>query len=273
MNESYKIHVRYIISILITIIVILLAVEWSKIPDLINYINFALTVSSLILATLAIVYSIVTNNSLGNTLHNLHISSDSLKNTSREIDESNKILLEEIKKIPAAIESIDENVTTTKTMIEDLSLKQSFFPDEDKRQLASTLTNEMIIQFLNNSSIRGLESLFCVVLSKRTKTAFKFEDICEEIKSFKGSADYLFAYLVAASSLGLLTYTFDGKDRCVVDEVHSVLLENIESVLSSKLEETAKEFSSQEAGNEEEEKERWFKSFKDLKGYFGESEV
>lgn len=270
MEEKYKIHAFYIIGILLSIIIGLIAVEWSKVDGLIEYITFALTLSSLILAILAIVYSIVSNTSLGKVLQNLHISSNFLKNTSKEIDESNKILLEEIKRIPQAIESVDKNVITTRTMIEELSLASLPNQEKGQKEVSTNLTKEIVVNFLSGSSIRGLESLFCVVLSHKTNTAFQYKDICDEIEGLKDAYDYLFAYFISATAFGLLSYTFDGKYRYIINDVHKTLIEATESQLMEKLEKAVKDSVSWDTETtEEKERERWFKSFIEIKAYFG----
>ena len=74
METKYKIHVFYILSILIAIIIILITVRWSEVPKLVDYITFALTVTSLALALLAIIYSMYSNTTLSETVSSIGTS-------------------------------------------------------------------------------------------------------------------------------------------------------------------------------------------------------
>ena len=47
MEQKYKIHFSYLFAILITIIILLVTVKWSQVPNLAQLISFALTLSSL----------------------------------------------------------------------------------------------------------------------------------------------------------------------------------------------------------------------------------
>ena len=74
MNKDYKIHSFYILLILVSIIIGLVSVNWSQVPKLVEYITFALTVSSLILAILAIVYSVYSNSSISELMGEISIA-------------------------------------------------------------------------------------------------------------------------------------------------------------------------------------------------------
>jgi hypothetical protein len=61
MEEKYKIHIGYIFSILLAAIIILVTVKWGEIPRLVELIAFALTLTSLVLALIAIAYAVYSN--------------------------------------------------------------------------------------------------------------------------------------------------------------------------------------------------------------------
>lgn len=50
MEERYRIHAAYILTILITAIILLLTIQWSGIPALAEKLTFALTVLSVIVS-------------------------------------------------------------------------------------------------------------------------------------------------------------------------------------------------------------------------------
>lgn len=271
MEEKYKIHGFYIISILVMIIIMLIAVEWSEVEGLIDYITFSLTLTSLILAVLAIVYSIISNTSFGKIIHNLNESSSNLKNTSQQIDESNKILMNEICLIPKAIEKVDDRVSSTKSLIEDLVNKNVTEGQSVSSLTENGISNEQIIKFLEASSYNGLISLLVVVYSYNTNTAFTYDEIHDDLEGIQPEKDYLFAYYIAARALGLFTTESDGKYRTIIATINQELLENTEAILEKKTKEIIPQILEIEGNqkSEEEIKKEYGKVLKSIKNYFG----
>ena len=60
MTDKAKIHVTYIISILIIVIILLLTIRWGHISELVQLIGFAVTLTSLVAGLIAIIYSFYT---------------------------------------------------------------------------------------------------------------------------------------------------------------------------------------------------------------------
>jgi len=100
MEQKYKIHFCYIFTILIAIIVILITVKWSQVPNLAQLITFALTLSSLILATLAITYAVYSNSSLSESISTLNNVSKDISETSNGISQAASDLAAKIETIP-----------------------------------------------------------------------------------------------------------------------------------------------------------------------------
>lgn len=269
MEEKYKIHAFYIIAILVSIIVTLVTIEWSKVPDLVNYITFALTVSSLILAILAIIYSIYSNTSISQALNSINTSSEKITVASKGIEESNKELRAEIKCIPDVLKTVDTRLGETNQLIEGISLgiqKETIVSD---LKLENKISDDRVISFLNNSSIRGLESLYIVTLSKQTSTAFDFKEFCDAVEHYKDTKDYMFAYCYSSAAIGLFNYRHDGKYRWIVDEIHPIIVTNVEHVLMEKIKEAASTTFGGSKQTYEEKLERWIGPIDAIKQYFG----
>ena len=112
------IHYRYVIGILIFLIIEIITVAFFDIPDLVNRISFALTLSSLVLAILAIFYAIITDqkqsqhfSSLVQTQSSIEKSATEIRNVSSTIESSLK------KEIPSNFEKMHGEFKTLKTMI------------------------------------------------------------------------------------------------------------------------------------------------------------
>jgi hypothetical protein len=63
-----KTHEGYILFILLSILIGVLTVKWSEVPKLTEYLSFALTLASLLLAVMAIGYAIYSNQGLATNL-------------------------------------------------------------------------------------------------------------------------------------------------------------------------------------------------------------
>jgi len=59
MIPNKELHYRYIVSYLLAAIILLVALAYYNVPDLVDKFSFALTLSSLLLAILAIFYTII----------------------------------------------------------------------------------------------------------------------------------------------------------------------------------------------------------------------
>ena len=97
MNEKVKIHIFYIISILISIIIVLVVVKWGTIEGLVGYIGFAATVTSLAVGILAIVYALYSNSTFSNSSAQLSQSSKEISQTSERFTSSIKDLERSLK--------------------------------------------------------------------------------------------------------------------------------------------------------------------------------
>lgn len=270
MEEKYKIHAFYILTILTSIIVTLLSIEWSKVPDLVNYITFALTVSSLILAIIAIIYSIYSNTSISAALSGITKSSEQITEASKGIEESNRELRAEIKCIPDVLKTVDTRLGETNQLIEGIALGRQTETVVSELQPESIIADDRVMSFLNNSSIRGLESLWIVTLSKQTSTAFDFGEFCKSVERFKDTKDYMFAYCYSSAAMGLFNYRHDGKLRWIIDNLHPKIVENIESILREKIREAA---TTSSFGRSDETFEvrlqNWIAPLEEIKRYFG----
>src|SRR6056297_409566 len=56
-------HFAYVVGILLALIIALITIEWSEVEGLLSYLNFASTVSSLLLALVAVGYAVFTQSS------------------------------------------------------------------------------------------------------------------------------------------------------------------------------------------------------------------
>jgi hypothetical protein len=96
-------------------------VKWGDIPGLKDYISFALTVFSLGLAVLAIVYSMYSNSSLTTSLNLLESSSKKLSNTSDSLTNVTQDLHKSVSDIPESLDRVHGEMTKTRDVVSQLS--------------------------------------------------------------------------------------------------------------------------------------------------------
>jgi hypothetical protein len=238
MDRAHKIHVTYVISILLAIIVMLITIQWGEIKDLVNYITFALTITSLILAILAISYSVYSNTSMTSSLTSISNSAKDIRGAAKEIEYSNKELRTEIACIPTSINQVEQKLTKTQSLLEEMSsYKSAEAAPVDRQEFITTeIPDNKILDFLENSSMLGLYSILFTVLARETKTPLNYIEVSDKIPEFAKNRDYMYAYYIAVLSLGLITVNSEGGDE-LITEVHSILVANTEKTIVKNLKE------------------------------------
>ena len=70
---KHKAHFLYIVGILLAIIIILVTYKFGDNDKLIDYLKFGLTITSLFLALIAIIYSFISNSTISNNLSTIDL--------------------------------------------------------------------------------------------------------------------------------------------------------------------------------------------------------
>jgi hypothetical protein len=244
MNREYKIHAFYILLILVSIIICLISVKWSDIPGLVGYITFALTVSSLSLAVLAIIYSIYSNSTLSQNVVSLERASRDVSDTAKIINEVTTGLALKVEAIPPLIETVGARVEHTHQLIEGMSKKPS-----EKDSIQSTTA-----QGINNKfedaillfSISGVLSLYACSLALNKAVAFKLTELCEKTKFLNPM--YMHGFLVAVSSFGALGFTVEKDILNVIDineSLNPLIKPRVDQIIETEKDEKTKELTNQ----------------------------
>ena len=227
--RTIKIHFGYIVSILVAVIIVLLTFKWAEIPNLGNYLNFALGVASLVLAVVAIVYAFYANNSFNVTVSKLESAATTIKDETSDLEKAVHGLELQLKDIPAKLLSLEGQVSKTHALVEASSQQPKVEaipqnPDISVEQFA----NQVIERFLVVSSWNGLKAMYlCLVACERQKE-FDLREwtILDQTISY----DYAYGFLISASSAGFFDHTMqDSKVRVtsmpkpVADKVRPIL--------------------------------------------------
>lgn len=223
MNKIYKIHSFYILTILITIIIVLISVKWGEIENLVDLISFALTISSLILAILAIIYAVYSNNSFSSNITKLDISSEKINNSATIVSNLSNILLEKIEQIPTILNSIEEKTDATQLLISKLN-----FPNFTTTQEDSFDPNKVDLEnFVYQNSISGQTLLYILYQSLINKKEFNLKEICDK---YTLGYDYYYGFFVSVQTLKIVKTNLDYKNAeffYEVTEMNSYVKESI----------------------------------------------
>ncbi len=203
MKESkIKIHFFYITFILICLIIALVTIKWKEIPNIIDYMTFAMTIASILLATLAIVYAFFSNSSFTKNIVSLNDSSKIISDASKIISKSSSELNKKIGDIPIILDKIDKKTDHTINKLNELKLlplsESENFDIEIKEY-----DDKVIHNLLHKISANGLKTLLFIKFSYNYKKQFNLESTSNH---FDISKDYSYAFLMPLVSLGFLKY-------------------------------------------------------------------
>ncbi|MDI5986428.1 hypothetical protein QLQ85_16670 [Halomonas sp. M4R5S39] len=232
-SSNYKIHSTYAIVILSAIIVGLVSVKWSEVPRLYEYINFALTMSSLILAILAIVYALHSSGTLFKTLDKIEGSAESIKTISSDISESNNELRKEVERIPSAITSVDKKLDDSQQLIRRLS-EESFFTPSSGDKEKHDISEGLVKRYIEKSPLLGCDALLVVIIMYKEEVVADLDQLLSKVGN-DFSSRYMFAYIISAESMGLISFEhIEMTGRIKLTFVNNALMENVERIHSEK---------------------------------------
>lgn len=270
--KDKRLHLGYICGICIFLIVELatyICIQSDHSVEIVSYISFASTLSSLILSVVAIIYAIVSNNKGEVQYGKIDTASskimDSVSEFSKKSEELTQGLsdvltkLDEVKNI--SIETIDnvsqmnraglnnpkdsqsdikqslssdqvDNTTTDEVEKEDgIDIEKQVV--EAKNQASQDTIDRVVSGFVNMGSFVGNLSLLACVYSHDVNKPFNASDIFPP--SSQDNNMYIFGYIIASTALGVVTaQNINGKFQAInyYDRVKSLLEDNISVYIS-----------------------------------------
>jgi hypothetical protein len=228
MNKS--IHLYYIIGILVGVLILVSAIKFGGNEKLVEYVLFALAVTSLILTLVTIIYSFISSASLSNSLGSLMNLSSNVEKSSKTIEQASNELSEKISIIPTQIESVAKKVEMLGGELKELYVRSK--AEEKGKIKPEMLSDNIISNFVSTSSTYGLLILYAFSLSKEKDRPFNLDDLC---KTAQMSIDYVFAYAVAVASFDVIDYTDDRK-IIKINKMNASLLKLIEPEINRRIE-------------------------------------
>lgn len=120
-----EIHYRYWLGILVAILIGSLTVNWSGMKDLVNLLSFGLSLTSLVLAVIAIFQTLFSNAAVTSVQQSITQAAAQLEAGAKEIEQARTHLIEQIGQIPAALGEMSNRFETFEEKLIN-STKQEF---------------------------------------------------------------------------------------------------------------------------------------------------
>lgn len=227
MNKDYKIHAFYVIGILLTIIIVLVTARFGNVTELVGLINFAATLTSLVLAILAIVYAFLSNSSVSQNMNKISAASEEIFAAAREASQAASELRSKVEILPDRLEKIDFRLEEFKSLV-----KLGDSPDAiPLTKVEKEATLEIVDSFVSKISIVGWIGIYASVLAFTKKKQFS---VFDSFSISRDSAAYIYAVLATMHSAGFLQLTFEGTlikvvnvNEKIVDAVENHFEENL----------------------------------------------
>lgn len=127
MNNK-ELHYKYGISYLVAIIVALIAFALFDVKDLVDKISFALTIASLVLAVVAIIYTFIAASKQENQLSKLIETNHSISIASHQINSAASALVNHVSMLPSKIQHLTDKIET--------------LSDRDVKTITTNLSND-----------------------------------------------------------------------------------------------------------------------------------
>jgi hypothetical protein len=117
MTTIEKTHVGYVGGILIVVIVVLLTVRFANVPNLSERLTFGLTITSLVLAVLAIAYTVYSQSSFAKNVTVLNEAAKDVSNISKSLSHVVDDLARKTDLIPTRLQSIEQMLIESRNLM------------------------------------------------------------------------------------------------------------------------------------------------------------
>jgi len=206
--NNRDLHYKYAISYLLTAIVLLISLAFYDVENLVDKLSFALTLSSLLLAILAIFYTIVSANKQDSQFSKLLETNSELKSAANEIKSASFGINNLIESVPTHFEKIGNKI--------DFLSKKYDSPSAEKTNQNGNNINELeITEFTIDRPL--LRKIIChlhfsamAILYLFVQSSLKNESIeTSTINNLNiSSVDYAIGILNGFESTGLIDFKF-----------------------------------------------------------------
>lgn len=261
--KDKRLHLGYICGICIFLIVELatyICIQSDHSVEIVSYISFASTLSSLILSVVAIIYAIVSNNKGEVQYGKIDTASSKITDSVSEFSKKSEELTQGLSDVLTKLDEVKNISIETRDNVSQMNraglnnpkdsqsdIKQSLSSDqvdntttnevekkdgidvekqvvEAKNQASQDTIDRVVSGFVNMGSFVGNLSLLACVYSHDVNKPFNASDIFPP--SSQDNNMYIFGYIIASTALGVVTaQNINGKFQVIsyYDRVKSLL--------------------------------------------------
>jgi hypothetical protein len=218
-----------------TIIIMLISIKWSEVPALVQYFSFALTLSSLLLALLAIVYSFYSSSISSQNVATFTNLSQTVQQSAISIENAANQINDQMATLPTHFKEVQSKVEETQVLFKELYGSQS--PSSKTSQHKSSVpTEEQINEFLSKSSFSGLILLYACHLGTKGNKEIHFDLVQFTSKVLITSSSYAFGFLVACSALNLFSGNINTEKDAHIKQMSSYLADKVKLSITGTIE-------------------------------------
>ena len=207
-DERPKIHMYYISGLCIFIILELvtyICVNNDNATEIVSYISFASTISSLFLSVVAIIYAIVSNNKGEAQYQKIDRASDKISLSVDKFSTLSENLSGDINAIMLKLEELKAISNETKSVVTNTN-KQN----PDKITTGTINVDQLISGYITFGSYSGNLALLACVYSLEKQRPFTAMEV------FGMNAAYCYGYIIASSEIGRVTASTAGMLCCIL---------------------------------------------------------
>ncbi|MFQ2623001.1 hypothetical protein ACSZOI_12365 [Aeromonas caviae] len=174
--EKREIHYLYAISYLISLIILIISLAYYDVPELVDKFSFALTLSSLLLAVLAIFYTIISANKQDSQFFKIIEATSQLSGVVKNIDSAANSMILLTKEIPVQFQSISTKIDGIQSLYKsptEMEINRELEVDE------SELSNEELVHLksiIGEMQFAGMAVLYMFVKAFRKGKSIEYAD-------------------------------------------------------------------------------------------------
>lgn len=225
--ENKEIHYKYAISYLLCTIIIIIALAYYDVPNLVDKFSFALTLSSLLLAILAIFYTIVSANKQDSQFSKILEATSNLGISVKDINDAATSISRLTKDIPEHFKSINSKIDSIQISYKELSVveKLDSVPEPESDNLNSDKVN--LKEILTGLHFNGMAVLYWFTIAAHHGKIMDYSDFADfEMADLQ----YAIGFLNAFSATGLVESKLH-KESIIPIRCDQVLYKNLRKEL------------------------------------------
>ena len=224
MSNSRELHYRYGLLLLVIALIESVAFGLYTVTNLVEKMEFALTITSLVVGVVAIVYTFLTANKQDLQLAQLLTTNSNISAASAQIQQAGAALVDHIESLPPRFDKIEQSIASLGAGVLSVptSPKIAREPKEPDK--------EDVVRFITELNYGAMASLYFGVRAFQEKLPIT-RDLVGKAERFPPFS-FVFGLLCGASGASLLEMEF--KDKAIrIQKISPALLENLVSQLRS----------------------------------------